>query len=487
MISYYLHPGLSTGLNDGTSEANAFQSWAACVAHINANNPDFVAAEQAVKVWLLGSVTPHTVGLILTAKSSPAYPLIIEVPESLRSPGVFNSNAPGFSVEGGMLRFSPADGWAQIGLHVIGVQITGPANRFMEITDATPVGGYVLFRNNYVKDRYNTTTADYACVLNWTGTGVNKELVSQNNIYENFYSTYLPDLDRFARCQAFRMTGANTSFSSANDTYINLDNRAVQTDHSNNSSFVNCVFIDTARADSTSPRMTASLSGFNITNLSESDQGVLWAGVNTLYDIDPSVLFVSATDRRLKQPNGYGIGPDNADTVRAAFVPQYDLLGVERTGTTTDVGAHLFDGVIAPPARKKVKPWTKFKGNLSPSMSGSGSTAVGGTPTWSLPDTIEVIRGHFVDVRQYAVNATGLPLNVTGLVAGLSYDAENERIVSDGSPAPYWELPATVEIEEGGTLGIRQFAREAEGRVLNVTGLPEGVTYNSELERLEAD
>jgi hypothetical protein len=49
-------------------------------------------------------------------------------------------------------------------------------------------------------------------------------------------------------------------------------------------------------------------------------------------------------------------------------------------------------------------------------------------PSWSLPTTINVAQGSHVGIRQYAQNAGGLPLAVTNLGSGLSYNAGLERI-----------------------------------------------------------
>lgn len=49
-----------------------------------------------------------------------------------------------------------------------------------------------------------------------------------------------------------------------------------------------------------------------------------------------------------------------------------------------------------------------------------------------------------------------------------------------------WMLPGVFNIHQGGSINIRQYAVNATGLVLNVTGLPTGVTYNSGTESLDA-
>jgi hypothetical protein len=53
-------------------------------------------------------------------------------------------------------------------------------------------------------------------------------------------------------------------------------------------------------------------------------------------------------------------------------------------------------------------------------------------------------------------------------------------------PPAEWSLPATINIAQSGTIGLRQYAANDDGWTISVTGLPSGVTYNPTLERIEA-
>jgi hypothetical protein len=48
-----------------------------------------------------------------------------------------------------------------------------------------------------------------------------------------------------------------------------------------------------------------------------------------------------------------------------------------------------------------------------------------------------------------------------------------------------WNLPATLSVQQDGTIGLRQYALNAGAHTISVSGLPAGVTYNASLERLE--
>lgn len=48
-----------------------------------------------------------------------------------------------------------------------------------------------------------------------------------------------------------------------------------------------------------------------------------------------------------------------------------------------------------------------------------------------------------------------------------------------------WNLPATINVQQSGSVGLRQYAVNADGWTISVTGLPAGVTYNAGTEELE--
>jgi hypothetical protein len=70
-------------------------------------------------------------------------------------------------------------------------------------------------------------------------------------------------------------------------------------------------------------------------------------------------------------------------------------------------------------------------------------------PAWNLPAEINIPQGSFVDVRLYAANADGYTLNVTGLAAGLTYNAGLERIEAGAEASPA-SSTATFAIDPSG-------------------------------------
>jgi hypothetical protein len=59
-------------------------------------------------------------------------------------------------------------------------------------------------------------------------------------------------------------------------------------------------------------------------------------GADNTYEISTTNLFVSTTDRHLQAANTWGAGP--SDATYGAYVPQFDIDGDERTGTTASAG-----------------------------------------------------------------------------------------------------------------------------------------------------
>lgn len=68
----------------------------------------------------------------------------------------------------------------------------------------------------------------------------------------------------------------------------------------------------------------------------------------------------------------------------------------------------------------------------------------------------------------------------------LAMESGNLTGVADAAAQPEWNLPAVINIAQGSYVGIRQYALNANGLTLNVTGLGLGLSYNPSLERIEA-
>jgi len=77
---------------------------------------------------------------------------------------------------------------------------------------------------------------------------------------------------------------------------------------------------------------------------------------------------------------------------------------------------------------------------------------------------------------------------VWDLVALEGVESSADPFGQGGEPPPdpaSWNLPATLNVQQDGTIGLRQYTVNATGWTISVSGLPAGVTYNASLERLE--
>ena len=77
---------------------------------------------------------------------------------------------------------------------------------------------------------------------------------------------------------------------------------------------------------------------------------------------------------------------------------------------------------------------------------------------------------------------------VWDLVALEGVESSADPFGQGGEPPPdpaSWNLPATLNVQQSGNIPLRQYAVNATGWTISVSGLPTGVTYNGSLERLE--
>lgn len=77
---------------------------------------------------------------------------------------------------------------------------------------------------------------------------------------------------------------------------------------------------------------------------------------------------------------------------------------------------------------------------------------------------------------------------VWDLVALAGVESSADPFGQGGEPPPdptSWNLPATLNVQQSGNIPLRQYAVNATGWTISVSGLPTGVTYNASLERLE--
>jgi len=77
---------------------------------------------------------------------------------------------------------------------------------------------------------------------------------------------------------------------------------------------------------------------------------------------------------------------------------------------------------------------------------------------------------------------------VCDLVALEGVESSADPFGQGGEPPPdpaSWNLPATLNVQQDGSVDVRQYANDATGWTISVTNLPTGVTYNSGTEELE--
>jgi hypothetical protein len=356
-VELWLDTSIQSGLGTGHTAEDAIRAnpngrpWNLAISKINSKFPNLVTSQQKVTLWILGETVEWPSVETIAVVGSVDYPLIFEVPREARSPGVFDFAAPGIIHTGAApsnsawLYFTTPNSSDTVCFHLNGIQMTGTGSKFMEIADnmGAGAGSTFVFRDNYVKDRGPNPLGVH--VAGWLQFPANpnpapaRRIISQNNIFENMRSTSSSSTQII-----YRVPGQDVALEVSNDTVIREPgdggSGCYQVHPSPTAaSLVNSLFVRVGSVNGTN--FVGSRSGYNVASGSAT-----LPGINNNNNVDLSDYFVSETDRRLQQANGLGVGPDSASS-RAQFVSVLDAAGNTRTGTSTDVGAFLFQSTSA--------------------------------------------------------------------------------------------------------------------------------------------
>jgi hypothetical protein len=325
MATYYLNPTLGTGSNNGTSEANAWQSWATAIAAINSAHPNMVTATEGVDLLVYGgAATLDQSAISFSSVSSQAYPFRIIAMGA--TPGIWDQTKPTILRTGtysdAAAKFQFTGSSVSLWVEFVGLNIRNDQQiDFIRIIGAKTAGSRVTFRNCMLWGPTSGGTARYFFSTN-DGTC---DVVLENCVCQNFVK---------GGGGLNMITRTNSAGSAAQ--YLNctlVDNTEFATGASG-VRVTNCLFVNAGATIGGSPAILAGTGK----NASTSASGL--PGSDNTYDISASGLFVSSTDRHLTAANGWGAGPEHG--TYGAYVPDADIDGQTRSGATTDAGADLF-------------------------------------------------------------------------------------------------------------------------------------------------
>lgn len=341
-VTLYLDPGLATGNDDGSTAANAFKTFASCVAYLNTNHADMVTATQSVDViWLStsGGISSSTnVTHTLTVNCSETYPLRFVGDPDTVTPGIWDTTKP-------TLEWSPTSSSYPQHINFAGTSLSvyvefvnlnflwnstyngSTQSKFFENTTAKAAGSKMVFTGCMFKGGVNTGTA--------------------SKVYIRCSSTNM--VATVNNCIAFDQTHSGTGVAIflyntrplsegvcviANCSVKNVSQLVTDTS-SSNVAVVNSMLIDV-----TDPSMLGShaATGYNSTNAASGATNYPLPGSNNTHS--EAADFVSSTDFHLNSANGLGAGTGVA--TYGAYVPATDIDGDSRGTATTDTGADLF-------------------------------------------------------------------------------------------------------------------------------------------------
>jgi hypothetical protein len=121
-------------------------------------------------------------------------------------------------------------------------------------------------------------------------------------------------------------------------------------------------------------------------------------------------------------------------------------------------------------------------------VAGVGTTPQSGTLNWAAGeigsksasirgDILESTTTGSVTLSNARRTDAGSPAPTLGVSSGTIQVVNVDEVA--------WNLPATLSVQQDGNIPLRQYTANATGYTISVSGLPAGVTYNASLERLE--
>jgi hypothetical protein len=342
-LTKYLDPGLATGLNDGTSEANAFQSWANCVSDLNTNHSDMVADGDNITVQVLatsgGFETWPVAGQTGLAISCDATNFLKFVGAAADvTPGIWSTSVPGVvwgPTSGGTVGWS-LPGVASGSMHITFENLafewdtsayTGASSTlfFKNETNSKTAGSQLIFEGCYMRaDAAKTNTGVSSFYQAQAG---NITMTCNNCIFQDFTSS--SGTVNLLRSTRNASEGVHLF---ANCTFDNMDELFDTSNATSHTRVVNCLMNDVT--DATIPIAAAANTGSNAANDattlpgSDNTNSVTFSFVN-----DPTDMHLSATD---------GNGAGTSDATYGTYVPATDIDGDSRGTSSADVGMDEF-------------------------------------------------------------------------------------------------------------------------------------------------